>query len=235
VQRLLVRRGREPGEVEHEAARAGVAIEVVDRELLDDLVGEGIARGVLAIARPPRRHDPLELVELARTRSPTPSERRLIVALDGLQDPHNLGAIVRSAEFFGVAGLLWSEDRSAALSPAAVRASAGASERVALAPVTNLARALEELKDAGWWLVGTVVDGGEPLHELARPGRLPDDLVVVMGGEEKGLRRLTRDRCDFLATIPRVGSLGSLNVSAAAAVTLAALAFPAAAPSQAGR
>jgi 23S rRNA (guanosine2251-2'-O)-methyltransferase len=149
------------------------------------------------------------------------------VVCDGIVDPHNFGAVLRSAEFFGAEGVAWARDRAAPLSPAAVRASAGASERVSLSEVTNLARALTwatQQRDAGadWWVVGTVVDGGVPLAELAADP--PVNMLLVLGSEQRGLRRLTRERCDFLVTIERAGALGSLNVSAAAAVALAALA-----------
>jgi 23S rRNA (guanosine2251-2'-O)-methyltransferase len=99
----------------------------------------------------------------------------------------------------------------------------GASERVACGTVTNLVRALEACRSAGLWIVGAVAQGGEPVDELARGGALPDGLVLVLGSETSGLRRLTRERCDFLATIPRAGRIGSLNVAAAAAVLLAHL------------
>ncbi|HEY8378080.1 MAG TPA: RNA methyltransferase, partial [Nannocystis sp.] len=119
----------------------------------------------------------------------------------------------------------WARDRSAGVTPVVVRASAGASERVPLCQVTNLARALAQAKEAGFWVVGTVAEGGADLRRLAASG-LPDALVVVFGSEGSGLRRLTRESCDFLATIPGAGGLGSLNVSAAAAVTLATLCAP---------
>lgn len=178
-----------------------------------------LARGVVAIARPPRVWDLQELLEL----SAPEGRKRLLVALDGVQDPHNLGAILRSAEFFGARGVFWARDRSAAVTPTVVRSSAGASERLPLGQVTNLARALAEAKEAGFWVVGTVAEGGADLRQLAREG-LPDALVVVLGSEGTGLRRLTRESCDFLATISGAGGVASLNVSAAAAVTLASLA-----------
>ena len=221
LRRLLIADNREFPELEARAREAGVTPERVEREQLDEWVGPGLARGILAVAAPPREWDLGELLERAdgpRTRR----GHRLVVVLDGVQDPHNLGAVLRSAEFFGAEGVVWARDRAAPLSPAAVRASVGASERLALARVTNLARALEDAKQAGpWWVIGTVVDGGRPLTELAADP--PAATLLVLGGEQRGLRRLTRERCDFLATIERAGELGSLNVSAAAAVALAAL------------
>jgi len=153
---------------------------------------------------------------------PYGGDRQILVALDGVQDPHNLGAILRSAEFFGATGAIWPRDRAVSVTPAAIRSSSGATERLPLARVTNLARALDLCKEAGFWVIGTVVDGGRPLREICADDP-PERLVLVLGSEEKGLRRLTRERCDFLATIPRRGEIGSLNVSTAAAVALAAL------------
>jgi 23S rRNA (guanosine2251-2'-O)-methyltransferase len=221
VRRLSFERGREFPEILQLAQEAGIAVSIVEREFHDSLVGPGLARGVLAVADPPRDWDFLDLLE--REDGPvTVRGHRLIVVCDGVVDPHNLGAVIRSAEFFGAAAVVWPRDRSASLSPAAVRASSGASERMALGQLTNLARSLEQAKQDGqWWVIGTVVDGGEPLRDLARDP--PARMLLVMGSEERGLRRLTRERCDFLVTIERAGTLGSLNVSAAAAVALAAL------------
>lgn len=221
MRRILLEDGREFTEVRALAEASGTRIEIVERDIHESLIGPGLARGVLAIAEPPKSwaiEDLLEREDGPRTRR----GHRLIVACDGIQDPHNFGAVIRSAEFFGASGVVWARDRSAPLSPAAVRSSAGASERLPLCPVTNLARALEQAKQAGdWWVIGTVVDDGRPLVELAADP--PGSMLVVLGSEGSGLRRLTRERCDFLATIDGAGTLGSLNVSAAAAVTLALL------------
>ncbi len=222
IRRLSFEQGREFPEIEALAERAGIPISIVERDAHDSLVGPGLARGVLAVADPPRDWDFQDLLE--REGGPvTRRGHRLIVVCDGVVDPHNLGAIIRSAEFFGAAGVVWPRDRSASLSPAAVRSSAGASERLALCQVTNLARALEQAASHGdgWWVVGTVVDGGQSLVGFAEDP--PAQMLLVVGGEQLGLRRLTRDRCDFLVTIERAGAIGSLNVSAAAAVALAAL------------
>jgi 23S rRNA (guanosine2251-2'-O)-methyltransferase len=221
VRRILVEEGREFAELRELAGEAGVRVETVERERHEALVGPGLARGVLALAEPPPAwalEDLLEREDGPRTRR----GHRLLLVCDGIVDPHNFGAVIRSAEFFGAGAVIWARDRSAPLSPTAVRSSAGASERLPLCPVTNLARALEQAKQAHWWVIGTVVDEGQPLRELALDP--PDAMVLVLGSEARGLRRLTRERCDYLATIEGAGSLGSLNVSAAAAVALALLA-----------
>jgi 23S rRNA (guanosine2251-2'-O)-methyltransferase len=140
----------------------------------------------------------------------------LIVVLDGIEDPHNLGAILRTCDAAGVDGVVVQERRSAARSGVAAKASAGALAHVRIAEVVNVARALEELKDLGVWTVGLA--GEAPLTydqaDLAGPAAL------VLGAEGAGLRRLVRERCDFLISIPMVGHVGSLNVSVAAGVAL---------------
>ncbi len=211
-------------DLETMAEAAGVRVEPVTAVQLQQRAPNVDARGVVAVASPRPLADLEDL--LPKTLEAEDGARRLWLALDGVVDPGNLGAILRSAEFFGVEGVFWPKDRAAGLTPAAVRSSAGASERVPMAVVTNLARALSQFRDAGAWIVGTVAEGGRPLRELAVPGALPSALVVVMGAEHSGLRRLTRERCDFLATIDRRGAVASLNVSAATAVVLAALASP---------
>lgn len=218
IERIWVDRDRELGELGELAGRSGVAIERCESARIRELGGELMCRGVLAAARPPSLFD---LEDLIMRLGDTPPDRRpVLVALDGVQDPQNLGAILRSCDFFGVAGVFWPRDRAAGLGPAAARASAGATERVAMAEVTNLARALGQCREAGAWVIGTVPAGGEPLPELVWTDRLPEPLVVVMGGEHEGMRRLTRETCDLLATIPGAEGVASLNVSAATAVVL---------------
>jgi 23S rRNA (guanosine2251-2'-O)-methyltransferase len=225
VQRLLVEDGREFTQLADQANRLGLRVEHGSRQELDRLAGPGLARGVLAVAESPVLGDLDDLLDAVEAgHRAMPSGRRVLVALDGVQDPQNLGAIIRSAEFFGASGVFWGRDRSAPLSPSAVRASAGASERFPLTIVTNLARALERCRSGDWWVVGTVVDGGEPLVGAGGRSGLPDQVVLVMGSEERGIRRLTRERCDFLVSIEGGGGVGSLNVASAGAVALALLA-----------
>jgi 23S rRNA (guanosine2251-2'-O)-methyltransferase len=227
IKELFFEEGRELQALEEQARALGLAVEHRTRDELEEMVGFGLARGVVARAEPPPVRHLDELLEMPR---PPGARRRLIVALDQVVDPGNLGAILRSAEFFGAVGVVWAKDRSAPLSPLAVRASAGATERLPLCVVTNLSRALETAKKAGWWVVGTLPEGDEPMGRVARNS--PDDLVVVLGGEQRGMRRVTVEACDFKLRIPRVGMLASLNVSAAAAVVLSALGGEADSPSE---
>jgi 23S rRNA (guanosine2251-2'-O)-methyltransferase len=139
-----------------------------------------------------------------------------LLALDGIQDPQNLGAIVRSAEAAGVDGCILPRDRAAGVTAAAVRASAGATEHLPIAQVTNLASFLEFAKAQGFWVVGTDSTAGRDLFAAD----LTDPLVLAIGGEERGLRHLTKSRCDLIVNIPSRGNVASLNASAAAAVCL---------------
>lgn len=223
IDRLLVSTRGKLDRLVADATAAGVRVDRAEPAELSRRVPPGVDhRGVVALCRPRPMVDLQDLVP-----GPVPPDgepdRRLWLALDGVLDPQNLGAILRTAEFFGVEGVLWPKDRAVSVTPAVVRTSAGASERLPLSQVTNLARAIETFAAAGVWVVGTVPEGGRSLRDLAREGELPARLLVVMGSEEKGMRRLTTEHCDFLVTIPRRGALASLNVAAATAVVLSAL------------
>jgi 23S rRNA (guanosine2251-2'-O)-methyltransferase len=140
----------------------------------------------------------------------------LILVLDGVQDPHNLGACLRTSEAAGVTAVIIPKDRAATLTPAARKASAGASERLPLVTVTNLARSLKRLRELGYWITGLAGDADESVFDVDFTG----PVVLVMGAEGEGLRRLTREGCDRLVHIPMRGRAESLNVSVAAAVCL---------------
>ena len=142
--------------------------------------------------------------------------RPLLLVLDGIEDPHNLGAILRTADAAGVDGVVVQRRRTAALGGAAAKASAGAVAHVKIAEVVNIARALEELKELGLWVVGLAGEAATPYHAVDL--RVPTALVV--GAEAGGLRRLVREHCDLLARIPMVGHVGSLNVSVAVGIAV---------------
>ncbi|WP_043767446.1 23S rRNA (guanosine(2251)-2'-O)-methyltransferase RlmB [Algiphilus aromaticivorans] len=205
------RRDQRAARVREAARRRGVPLQRCTRDRLDLLLPgvkhQGVAVRVAVGAAVP------DADSLLYT---PPSPDALILALDGVQDPRNLGACMRSAEAAGAGAVLIPRDRAAQLSPAAHKASAGSSERLPLVSVTNLARALEQLRELGYWILG--LEGESELSlwdaELAGP------LVLVMGAEEGGMRRLTRERCDRLLSIPMAGATESLNVSVAAAVCL---------------
>lgn len=143
-------------------------------------------------------------------------EPPLLLILDGVQDPHNLGACLRTAEACGVHAVVAPRDRAVGLTSAVRKVASGAAERIPFVQVTNLARAMDALRERGLWLAGMVVDGGESLYEAPLDG----SLGLVLGAEDRGLRRLTRAHCDRLVHVPMRGKVGSLNVSVAAGVCL---------------
>lgn len=195
--------------IEHAARQSRARVEPRERADIDALAGELRHQGVLAIAGEYRY---VELEDaLAAAASPP-----LLVALDQITDPHNLGAIVRSAVAFGADGIVTTKDRAAPVTPVVVRASAGATEHARIVRVTNLARTLAELGERGLEVVGLAGEGKARLGDLApRTGR-----VLVIGSEGRGLRRLVRERCDRLLRIDLAGPLGSLNASVAAGIAL---------------
>jgi 23S rRNA (guanosine2251-2'-O)-methyltransferase len=189
-----------------------VPVETRPREELDRVVHGATHQGVLLEVGPFPYAEPEALVAQASA-GPAPG---FLLALDGIQDPQNLGAIIRSAEAAGVHGCILPRDRAAGVTAAAVRASAGATEHLAIAHVTNLAAFLEFVKSQGFWVVGTDSTDGRDLFAVD----LTDPLVLVVGSEERGLRHLTKTRCDLIVRIPSRGKVASLNASAAAAVCL---------------
>jgi len=193
------------------AQRRGITVHDVPRGRIDALAGTEAPQGVVAAAEPIQ---PVELADLARRPAPGGAPP-LLVVLDGITDPYNLGAIMRSALGAGASGVVLGRHRSARLTPAAVKAAAGAVEHLPVALVTGIPAALRELSAAGVWTVGLDADAETGLWDL----RVASEAVaVVLGGEGRGLARLTRDVCELAVSIPLTGPLGSLNVSVAAAL-----------------
>ena len=198
------------------AGKAGIAIIEMTRQELDRMTGRALHQG-LALQVPPYEYlHPEDLLKAALA-APAP----LLVALDGVTDPRNLGAVVRSAAAFGAQGVLIPERRSAAMTASAWRTSAGAAARLPVARATNLVRALKELKEGGLFVVGLAADGTVALDDLEVA---TDPLVVVVGSEGAGLSRLVAATCDLTVSIPMTGPTESLNAGIAAAVTLAEVA-----------
>ncbi len=192
-----------------DAASRGVKIVRVTRDALERAARHGAHQGVVAeLTNRPQT----ALADLARADAGAP----LIVVLDGIEDPQNVGAILRTVDASGATGVVRQTRRAAPLDGATAKASAGAVHHVPVADVVNVARALEELKDEGVWTVGLDPGGQTPYFELDLTG----PVALVVGAEGYGLRRLVRERCDFVATIPMAGHVSSLNVSVAAAVVL---------------
>jgi 23S rRNA (guanosine2251-2'-O)-methyltransferase len=194
------------------AARQIPQPEVMDRADIDGLLPEGaVHQGIAAAAAPLPAADITDLIGLAEGR-----ENAVIVCLDQVTDPHNVGAILRSAAAFGALGLVVPDRHAPDETGTLAKSASGALERLPLVRVTNLVRSLDALKQAGFWVAGLAGDAPKTLAETALTGRV----VLVLGSEGEGLRRLTREHCDHLVKLPQSDLVESLNVSNAAAVAL---------------
>ncbi len=191
------------------AATEGLAVSRVPAQELDRAARGGVHQGIVAEVKERERFDLSDLLDGG-------AEAPLIVVLDGIEDPHNVGAILRTVDAAGATGVVRQSRHAAPLDGAAAKASAGAISRVRVADVVNIARALEELKERGVWTVGLEGSSAKRLDEID----LTLPTAIVMGAEGTGLRRLVRERCDWLASIPMRGHVGSLNVSVATGVAL---------------
>lgn len=194
------------------AKRQKIPIEYRQRKMLNQISGIKHHQGVLAIVSPQREAGLDGIIENWQKSG----ERLLALILDGIQDPQNLGALIRTACACGVHGVITLKDRAAPITGAVFKASAGAVEHTYIARVVNIAVAIESLKKKGAWIVGTSTDSKTSLYDL--DGTL--DLALVIGSEGKGIRPLVKKKCDFLVHIPLRGEISSLNASAAGAVTL---------------
>ncbi len=215
VRRVLIVSGRDAArhaEIRELAMRAGVQLSGADEATLDRMAAGGRHQGVVAEVVV-RATDPETQLEEALDAA---GDAPLLLVLDGVQDPHNLGACLRSADAAGVAAVIVPRDRAAGMTPVVRKVAAGAAETVPFIAVVNLARTLRELKDRGFWLVGTDDETGKSLYDADLKG----PTAIVMGSEGLGLRRLTRECCDLLVSIPMAGAVESLNVSVAAGVVL---------------
>jgi 23S rRNA (guanosine2251-2'-O)-methyltransferase len=193
-----------------ECRRQGVAVRFVSRPELDRMAGNNAHQGVVAVTSAKQYNDLDDVVAAKR------GQFSLVVVLDGVEDPHNLGAILRTADAAGVDGVVIPERRAAGVTPTVTKASAGASEHLPIAKVTNIGRTLEELKSKNLWIVG--LDERAPQNYDSLDYKM--DCAIVLGAEGKGVHELVRKKCDFLISIPMLGKVSSLNVSVAAGVML---------------
>jgi 23S rRNA (guanosine2251-2'-O)-methyltransferase len=208
VLRVLVERGRHgPERVAHAARELGVRVEDAAHGELDRRSSSGVHQGVGA---------ELSEFQYAELDGLLSAEKPFLVLLDGVTDPQNLGALARSAHALGADGLVVPKDRAAGVTPAAFKAAAGALEHCPVARVTNLSRALEDLKERGVWTVALAADGDRELQQLD----LTTPVALVLGSEGRGVRPLVRRSCDHVARIGMAGRVGSLNVAAAGAIAL---------------
>ncbi|WP_447978144.1 23S rRNA (guanosine(2251)-2'-O)-methyltransferase RlmB [Candidatus Nitrospira bockiana] len=209
---LLARHDHASSEITHLAKIAGVPVHLEPRGALDRMVPHGRHQGVLAIVGAKRYVDLEEILQTAKDRGEAP----FVVILDGVQDPQNLGAILRSAEAAGVHGVVLPDRRAVGATAAVAKASAGALEYLNLACVPNLSRVIERLKAGGLWIYG--LDPESRASYVALDLRGP--VALVLGGEGAGIRRGVLEKCDARVSIPMRGRVGSLNVSAATAIVL---------------
>lgn len=189
------------------ARQAHVPVRYETPAFFEDFTNGGVHQGAAA------RLQPFPYVLLPDLLA---QEGELLLVLDGLVDPRNLGALLRTAEGAGVAGVVITESRSAPLSAVAEKTATGATAYLPITRVENLARALSTIRERGYWIVGLVQDAQQSLYEL----QLSHKIALVLGGEEKGLRQLTRQMCDCTVSLPMLGQVESLNVSAAGAIAL---------------
>lgn len=195
-----------------QARNDGIEVRRVPRAELDNISNGERHQDLIAEFTPANLFGERDLAQLLESAGTPP----LVLILDGIQDPHNLGACLRTAEAAGVDIVVMPKDKSAPISAVARRAAAGAAELLPIVVATNLARVLRQLKDAGIWLAGASDDAPQSLYEADLTG----PLGLVMGSEGQGMRRLTEEHCDYLVSIPMRGAVDSLNVSTATAVCL---------------
>ena len=192
------------------AAQNRVSVGQAERREMDAWV-EGVHQGVVAEVSPSQVWGEAMLDLLDRTEGAP-----LLLVLDGVTDPHNLGACLRTADAAGALAVLVPKDKSATLTPTVRKVACGAAEVIPLVAVTNLASTLEKLQQRGLWIVGTAGEAEQELYDQDLTG----PTIIIMGAEGKGMRRLTREHCDYLVRLPMAGSVSSLNVSVATGVCL---------------
>lgn len=214
VKTLYVQSGREDqrlSEVLGQAEQAGVTVISLPRKKLDDMAA-GRHQGVIAEADTASHYSEKDLPALLNQAG----RKALVLILDGVTDPHNLGACLRSADAAGVTAVVAPKDKSVGLNATVMKVACGAAEVIPFIAVTNLARTMKQLQDAGLWLIGLAGEADDTLYQRDLRG----PVGLVMGAEGDGLRRLTRENCDYLAKLPMAGSVSSLNVSVATGICL---------------
>ena len=216
VLQVFVQQGRNDNRVKtilNIAKNSGVSLQSITNEKLKEKCPKARHQGVVAEIRS-GKSSTITLDDLLQ------KERLLLLVLDEVQDPHNIGACLRTADAVGVDAIIVSKNRSPALTPVMRNVASGAAETVPYVMVSNLARALEKIKDSNVWVIGTSGDTEQTIYDACHKIKNNQSLALVMGSEGKGMRRLTREACDELVSIPMHGSVESLNISVATAVCL---------------
>jgi 23S rRNA (guanosine2251-2'-O)-methyltransferase len=196
--------------IKTEALRLGLRVVLVAPKFLDQLVGSRRHQGVVVRVKPFKYFLLNDLLSDGSLGSPA----QRVLLLDGLTDPRNFGALLRTAEAVGIRDVIIPKDRSVDVTPVVIKASAGAAQHLRIAKVTNLRRAITSLKEAGYWVVGLDAESGETIYDRSYPSKL----AVVLGNEGKGIRPVILGECDFTVSIPMAGKVASLNVAVAGAV-----------------
>ena len=218
INRLLIAEGSRDGSIQKLTALAKdkkIIIENVARDKLEKISEGQRHQGVIAYAAPVEYSTLDEILEFAENKNEIP----FLLLLDELEDPHNFGAILRTADAVGVHGVLIPKRRSVSLNATVAKTSAGAVEYVKVAQINNVAQTLKQLKDMNFIVIGSDIDGRD-LYDEMEDIDFTDPIILVIGSEGKGMRRLTKENCDFLVKIPMVGKINSLNASVAGAVVM---------------
>ena len=215
IERILILHGTSGGHIDQAkqlARKLAIPVKETDKERFAELVGDIQAQGIIAIIDSYRYVEIEEILAVAQKKNEPP----FILVLDEIEDPHNLGALIRSAECAGVHGVIIPLHKAASVNSTVVKTSAGATAHLPIARVTNVAQTLDELKKAGVWIVGTEMESNKFYYEHNYHG----SLAIVIGNEGKGIRRLVKEKCDFLVNIPMHGKIESLNASVAGALIM---------------
>lgn len=214
VDRIYIQRGNLKGSINKIIGMAkskNIMIQEVDRNRLDQIADGGVHQGVAALVEPFKYSTIDEILNLAEKNNQNP----LVIILDGIEDPHNLGAIIRTAECAGVHGIIIPERRSAQVNQTVSKSSAGAIEHMKVARVVNISDTIDYLKEKGLWIYGADADGDEYFNT-----ELSGNIGLVIGNEGKGISRLVKEKCDFIVKIPMFGNISSLNASNAASILI---------------
>ncbi len=215
IEKILIAKGSQEGSIRQLIAMArekGLVIVEVDREKLDYMSETKSHQGVIAITSPYKYVEVQDILNYAKEKG----EKPFVIILDEIYDPHNLGAIIRTAEATGAHGIIIPKRRAVGLTPTVAKASAGAIEYVKVAKVTNISQTINKLKENGLWIVGADMDGDKSYFE----SDFTDAIALVIGSEGEGISRLVKDRCDYLVNMPMKGKVSSLNASVAGAVLM---------------
>lgn len=216
---IMIAKGRSDDRINAivSSARAnGIAVQFVHRKTLDEKSNGEQNQGLLARAKPARVLDEADLDTILKRVEASASDTPFLLILDGVTDPHNLGACLRNADAAGVQAVIVPKDNAVGLTPVVRKVAVGAAETVPLIQVTNLARTLKHIQQHGVWVIGTAGEAEQLIYDCKMQG----PIALVMGAEGKGMRRLTRETCDELVKLPMAGAVSSLNVSVASGICL---------------